>query len=223
MNVYSHERAEQRETRQAAKKAVWSRMPDGDIFLFNKMAIYLHSRNLPHGLAVANSWYTSSNAGDNLPRIVIPAINSLKFPFWQARAMVPADKRYQSPKGVPRLDSIIMVWPIIGEPKPQLVITEGPFDALAAAEHGFVSIATMGNTPDDPVLSHIVVKSLTYQHTIILADRDSIDAGYKLAAQLSKRGIKASVSWPETAKDLAALNPQSRKTLLEYAVRKSRA
>src|SRR5574338_1697990 len=93
---------------------------------------YLESRDLSFDLAEANGWYPTWHRG---PRIVIPCINSANFNYWQARAMYEHPIRYDSP-AIPRKDSIVFLWPkenhrLGGS---TAVITEGPMDALAAAE-----------------------------------------------------------------------------------------
>lgn len=122
---------------------------------------FLEDRGACLRLAKLNAWYPSRQAGDDMPRVVIPATSrDPSNQFWQARLLFtpgrPDDpsppKRYQSPHAA-RGDAIIVTHPDEDAPA-GTVLVEGPFDALAASELGFVGVALMGNTPSDEVLNH---------------------------------------------------------------------
>lgn len=203
---YWHESQMKRESRPT--KPTHTPMPAvaGDLYL--DMTRYLWSRDLLDIVAEDNGWYPSYNAGDAHPRIVIPATNTLKYNYWQARQFGDSPHyfaaswkfiRYQSPIGVPRLDSIIVCRPhahLGGVVKNHLVITEGPFCALAAACEGFMGIATMGNRPTVDTIQHLVKYTKRHHTVTIMADRDDVPAGYSLAAQLARHGVVAKVREP---------------------------
>lgn len=171
-------------------KGVHASMPKLDASLWPEFDTYLLGRGLDPAIAHANRWYPSRHAGDprdgvpGLPRIVMLGTNSSGFVYWQARAMVPTDKRYWSPS-VQRMDSAIIVYPDTYARLP-VVVVEGPMDALAAACAGHVGIALMGKQPPYCVLDFIA-SVLQRQDLLVIADRDSpADAACTLAYLASK-------------------------------------
>lgn len=178
-------------------------MPSIDTSLDSIMTNYLLSRALSTILARYNQWYPSSNAGDNIPRIIIPATNTSGTPFWQARALVPCDKRYQSPHS-PREDSVIVVWPLFtGARRDHSLVVEGPMDALAGAEFGFIGVALMGNTP--PMVS-LALTSRLIRGTMctIVPDRDSSGSLSSVLSYLAGQGVSCRLlQLPSEYKDLS--------------------
>lgn len=176
------------------------------------MSTYLASRELSYPLALANGWYPSYDAGDAHLRIVIPAINTRGYVYWQARAVAPeVEKRYRSPSYAAS-DSIIVVWP--GEMARRVVLVEGPMDALAAAEHDAIGLAVMGKAPEPQVYDHIL--KLFPRHTfIVIPDSDGMRGAGNIVGELSKRGLAVSFR-VSGAKDLAAMSRQRRSQLLDY-------
>jgi len=182
--------------------------------------LYIRNRGLDSVLAFHNGWYGSNNAGDGFDRVVIPAINSKGVPYWQARYIgnvafnfVP---RYQSPAS-PRTNSIIIVNPLNYSGTLQSVgIAEGPFDALAIAELGYIGVALMGNNPPAIVWDHIIGRYHwpTYQFTVV-ADSDDVASATLWQAQLAVRGFKARIVIPDGVKDVAALPYSGRSRLME--------
>src|SRR5687767_7854729 len=86
-------------------------MPRAEPRLTEAMEVYLSDRGLSVERAKANGWYASRNAGDDEPRVVIPATAAPGNIYWQARAFNPKAKlRYTSPYA-PRGDALIVVWP----------------------------------------------------------------------------------------------------------------
>ena len=198
-----------------------SPMPSLNKFAQELMGIYIAKRGLSTEIALLNGWYGSVNAGDRYARVVIPAINTKGFPYWQARLIgnaVDEAPRYQSPFSH-REDSLIIVNPLASTIN--VAIAEGPFDALALAELGYISIALMGNKPPISVWDHFEsrYRGLKYgqieRHIVTLvADRDSVGETTLWQAQLGVRGYRSRVVIPEGGKDIASLDVEQRKKVL---------
>lgn len=158
-------------------------LPPGNHALHEAAAEYLRRRRLDYPLALRNGWYPSDRAGDSLPRLVIPASStSIENKYWQARALVDTQLRYQSPHGVRRGDAVVIVWPRNDEIG-HAAITEGPMDALAAAGEGVLGIALMGKNPPEEVLHYVT--SLTGSFvTAIIADIDALSEAAELLRRL---------------------------------------
>ena len=172
------------------------------------MHLYLSERALCVRTALENKWYPSDEAGDTLPRIVIPATSGIPGNvYWQARAMVATEKRYQSPCA-PRGDAIIVVW---GHPPchEEIVLVEGPMDALAAAEFGYTSVALMGGTPPEAIA--LISRMHTLSHSfVVVPDRDDMALMLNAAVAMLDLGHRVRVVDPYPAKDLAALSRSER-------------
>lgn len=186
---------------------------------------YLMQRGLEPHVARANAWYPSRQAGDDYLRCVIPATSrDRKNRFWQARLIdgkaPEGAKRYQSP-AAKRGDALIVVHPEYDPfgPEPRArgtVLVEGPFDALAAAELGFVGVALMGNSPSEEILDHAKYWLEETPPAILVTDQDAVvagaDVGWKL---LVHHGLKSlSVLSPYPYKDLAEMPLAERRRLL---------
>ena len=170
--MYDHERRERKNNGDIQHVAMPPRDPKGNALMYS----YLTERELDYELAVANGWYATVFRGH---RVVIPCINSAGFNYWQARAMLDHPLRYDSP-AIPRKDSIVMLWPNhapkdVGMSENTVVITEGPMDALAAAEF-YPAIALMGGKPSDEVLSFIEQKTeaLGLVNWVVVPDADNL-------------------------------------------------
>jgi len=179
---------------------------------------YLTRRHLDPALALANGWYPSYAAGDDALRIVIPAANTGCFPFWQARAVQPdVEPRYQSPHGVPREDSVVLVWSM-GERRagrPVVVVVEGPMDALAAAGTGADGVSLMGAMPPLIVFDHMARLFAQSTEFLVIPDTDMLHAGLALARYERRRGCLARLCvLPLGWKDLAELPPEARASLI---------
>jgi len=204
---YEHEKPE----REAGLKAISAPYPAYDPRLEEMAEAYLVSRNISLTVAQMNRCYPSSSV-DGVPRLVLPATNSAGSGYWQARAMVEAPTRYQSPR-VYRGDSLIVMWPawlIVDAP---VVVVEGPFDALAAASTGLVGVALMGAKPPSAVLDYLG-RFLQRSRRIIVADLDEQAAAVEVATQLSARGNTCAVVFPAPYKDLCAAPVEFRAKLL---------
>ena len=198
-------------------------MPPVDGRLWAEMFRYLKTRDLPFMLAKNNGWYPSSDAGDAIPRVVVPATStSHDNLFWQARALDEVSKRYLSPFA-PRGDALIIVRPLgyhasaarSAWQEARRLIVEGPMDALAAADLGYYSIAWMGTDPTPDVL-HLTTKLIRGRILTLLADRDAVSAMSRFIGALadSVTAVRLLVP-PPPYKDLAAMPFHKRVQLLE--------
>ena len=214
MPDYEHERKERRE-RPAGPTPT---MPPMNLGLYAAMNQYLRKRGLDPALARANRWYPSSKAGDAYPRVVIPATNSHRTVFWQARALGDQGPRYQSPPA-PRLDSIVIVWPdaAVFEPheKKRAAIFEGPMDALAAAMCGWVGVALMGKNPTTRVYAHLARTLAGYDAVHAIPDADSIASAAEWSLRLAARGVHAPILLLDVGhSDFASISPALRERCL---------
>jgi hypothetical protein len=209
---YAHEIAEHKEKR----KPTPARMPteSRSSLDWDQMESYLKARELSYKTACHNGWYPSCNAGDGALRIVMPATNSAKIAYWQARAVYKDMPRYQSPS-VPRGDSVIQVWPLSKDYLPFTILCEGPMDALAAASHGIRGIALMGNNPTAETLSMIAALVGPGELVSYFADRDALQEAIKIVGRLQALGIYTTVTDPSPHKDLASMPWNTRCKVLE--------
>jgi hypothetical protein len=196
-------------------------LPMWDAAPGNKMFAYLRERHLDISLAASNGWYLSTQAGDQYPRIVIPAVtHKTEHVYWQARDITGnAFIRYQSPKG-PRHEALIKVRPT---DKPLgIVVVEGPMDALAAAGAGYLGYALMGMQPNKATLMHLalLIEDNNELHTLVLLDRDSGPHAIRISTFLSSQGYYATAGQlPGPEKDLAACLPEKREKFLSKSFR----
>ena len=175
---------------------------------------YLLSRDLSPHIARANLWYPSHAAGDDVPRIVMPATSGQEGNFfWQARSMTTMEPRFQSPHGVCSGDAVIVVYPFgltyeaqAGFPEwTEAAVVEGPMCALAVAGTGRLGIATMGADPPEERLDNIVrlVKGVP---CFVIPDNDRVEAFVRVFMYLTNRGIKCRMQPVRGAKDFAELS-----------------
>lgn len=184
---------------------------------------YLKERSLDSDLAKANGWFFSCNAGDEFPRIVIPAMtHKAGHVYWQARDVSgKAFIRYQSPKG-PRHEALVKVMPYEMYQCPGIVVVEGPMDALAAAGAGYVGYALMGVQPSKATLMHLalLIEDTKDLDTLVLLDRDSGPHAMKVALFLASQGYHAVTgNLPGPEKDLAACPTSKREKFLSKSFR----
>lgn len=173
---------------------------------------YLIGRGLDADLAWDNGWYTSAQAGDEEPRIVVPCTGKITKGFWQARAIVPGvAKRWLSPHG-PRGDAVALVYPSPTR-RDRIVVVEGPMCALAAAGLGFLGVSLLGATPSREVMG-FVSWLCRGTRTILLADSDSPATMAALVPVLAEAGVPVELRIPSRGKDLADLSPLERSALL---------
>lgn len=151
-------------------------LPTQDSRVHTEAMDYIRKRGINPGTAEFNQWYGSMEAGDQYPRVVIPASGQDGGQFWQARSLVKSDKipRYQSPHGK-RGSALVFCYPVESNPTPKVIVCEGPFDALAAADHGYVGIALMGVTPNREAIFHL--RNVLHKYTppiVFVADQDAV-------------------------------------------------
>ena len=201
------------------RPCVW---PRGELEYWPHVVWYLKNRGLSPELAHANSWYPGYYHG---MRIIIPARRTDRGEFWQGRLLdqiyqgtyhieESGWKRWDSPHG-PRGDAIVLLEPPDRRGR-GVVVVEGPMDALAAAEFGFLGVATLGVQPNSAVLDHIASVAKKYPWFCIIPDRDELGRWAHTQAELGKRGIYGSILLPPSPyKDLAETPRESRKEMLE--------
>lgn len=166
---------------------------------------YLASRNLSPELAYKNGWYASTGAGDDELRVIIPCQSAdLTNRYWQGRRIVDTSEkfplRYTSPRSVTRGDALAVVRPNQKQPF-GTVLVEGPMDALAAADMGFLGIGWMGTDPgEEPVkFAHkLLVKD---KPVYVVSDRDAVSAAVRIWSHF----IGALLVNPYPYKDLAEM------------------
>jgi len=216
MQSYLHEQYRERD-KTIPDNTVWPLMST-DGLDDTDMTRYLQARDLSSQLAEDNSWYPSRHANDNFLRIVIPALTTKEgHVYWQARAVSSnVHLRYQSPKG-PRHGALIRVLSFPAhKPTREVVIVEGPMDALAAAQCGADSIALMGMAPGDQAIEHLI-KLVAKRSVLIVLDNEpeAQSAAGKIAMALASAGSKAHVDKLRYVKDLAAMNFITRSAWLD--------
>ncbi len=204
---YQHERKE-RDTKYIGPRPSFPKLKRE---AWPMMRQYLRARDLSASLAKDNGWYPTYYIDSN--RIVIPCTNSDGIPYFQARDMRGKSKiRYASP-AASRDDSIVIVWP--EDFKHGGIIVEGPMDALAAAEFGFVGVALMGNVPTPEVVNHLVTMTRAFTPIYIIPDVDTPALGPTVLSALAQRGIATCITMlPPDEKDLAELPYNERKRFL---------
>jgi len=131
--------------------------------------------------------------------------------------MDPAEpKRYQSPHGA-RGNAVIVVWSLRGMSH-DLVVCEGPMDALAAAAVGYLGIALMGNTPPSTCFDYLAATFKNPRCVLVVPDRDAPAEGAQWLAELTARDFRARAVYLH-GKDLAAMSPMARTAALTEALR----
>jgi hypothetical protein len=121
--------------------------------------------------------------------------------------------RYQSPKG-PRHEAFVCIVPK-GE-APGVVVVEGPLDALAAGDAGYIGVALMGMIPSRAILQHIAMHladTNPWKPTLVVLDRGEGANSAKVAVQLAAIGMPVRSVEPDT-KDLAECLPHKREKFL---------
>lgn len=207
MNSYQHEWGE---SKWKACSGPPPKLPPADhtAVAIQRVISYLEKRQLDPYLAEWNGWYP---ANMEVLRIVIPCVNSTNTVYYQARRMDDSDQlRYDSPMA-PRGDSIVVVHPKKLD-KSRAVIVEGAMDALAAAMHGFLGIAVMGNNPANEAIDLIVAKfAITHAPFIVVPDMDDPTFGAKMVASFSSRGVKSKAILLTGGKDICGLSNTDRR------------
>lgn len=201
-------------------KPYCSTLPTCSQKLWPKFDNYLRERNLNHALARANSWFPSRTVDGN-NRLVVPGTSDQKGNlYWQARLIPPhplgppdrgEPRRWESPHGVARGNSVCMVWP--DQKNGRSVVVEGPMDALAAAELGFLAIGLMGVVPAMEVLD-LTSKLLRGTICLVVPDQGAVKAMAHNIIELTVRGLKCHLI-THNFKDLADAAPAARRRILD--------
>jgi DNA primase len=207
---YAHERGERRQGSTPSKPVV---LPPLSTAHWPQMQAYLRKRGLSPPLAEYNGWYPTVDR-NSTPRIVIPAQSLLNtWPYYQARAMDDSPKRYDSPRA-PRGDALVVCHPQSPNSN-YVVLVEGPMDALAAAECGYLGTALMGNTPSDTVIDHIRELTRPYHGIIVLSDVDAVGEAVEVVHRLWTTGCLANFRPIKGYKDLAEVPYEKRCVVIE--------
>lgn len=189
--------------------------------LWPRFDSYLRERNLDPALARKNFWFPSRTV-DGYDRLVVPGTSDQPGNlYWQARLIQaypvgppPQPRRWESPHGVSRGNSVCVVWADSGPRTrvPATAIVEGPMDALAAAGEGFIAVALMGVYPPADCLS-LTSRLLRGTIPVMVADRGAEKEMAENLNMLGVLGLRCVLRVPRT-KDLAALDRADRKELL---------
>lgn len=173
----------------------------------DRVDAYLLDRHLSPQIAQANGWYPSTKAGDSFLRVVIPATPRPDKPghvYWQARDVTgKAALRYRSPGG-PRADALVVVKADQARPSKQVVIVEGPMDALAAAHLGYDAVACMGISP--PASTVLRLRELIQQRPALLVfdnEPEATKSAMMIMMTLSSLGVHLRVASLTGVNDLA--------------------
>lgn len=185
--------------------------------------LYLSRRDLSWPVAFQNGWYVSTEAGDGVPRLVMPAVSRNPLhKYWQARSLDDAEPRYQSARAS-RMDALITVYPRTFANR-TFFVTEGPMDALALAMLRCRAASFMGVYWSDEQMEHLQerIKACIpfVQQVVFVADNDPIGISSLSDAMVKfDLPIPAALFAPSGAKDVAALSPERRMLELEWLIK----
>jgi hypothetical protein len=201
-----------------------------------KMRLYLEHRGLDVATAVSNGWYPTK-AIDGWGRVFIPCLSDQdENMYWQARLLEPPcrptspveqtlaaksglsmPRRWESPHGVSRGNAVGVVWPpartVTSSALPRGVVVEGPMDALACAELGYVSVALLSATPSEECLA-LTSRLLCGIMTLVIMDCGAEEPMIFNAGWLRERGVHCRLVNPYPYKDIAAFPKDERRRFL---------
>lgn len=184
------------------------------------MSQYLEGRGISFATARYNGCYPIWYRG---LRMYIPAVTRIDgHHYWQARSMDGHQLRYDSPFGS-RRDALVVAKRIAGREwgLVNVVIVEGPLDALAVAETpgrpALIGVALMGVKPPEEALVHLshLLHTWQPQATLLIADRDSVGEMAKIQGWLSMRGYPSELRIPQGFKDVCEGTQEQREELLK--------
>lgn len=195
--------------------------PESSSLLWGKFDKYLTGRGLHAETARRNMWFPSKNV-DGWGRVVVPCTSSQPGNlYWQARLLDPPvgpdkpeniatigrgmPRRWESPYDVSRGDAICVVWPSLGEENwnRKAALVEGPMDALACAEFGYLGVALLSAVPSEECLV-LTSKILHGIMTLAIMDTGAEDPMIFNAGWLRERGVPCRLINPYPYKDIAA-------------------
>ena len=215
--LYTHERKTEST---ASPNTMWPEMSTRGID-HNDMKKYLVERGLNFDIAELNGWYPSRSAMDNFLRVVIPAVSTKNgHVYWQARAVSPnVHIRYQTPRG-PRCGALVYVKAFEDKLTKQIVVVEGPMDALAVASCGVDAVALMGMFPGQLALNHLAVL-VNKRPALVILDNElqAKKAAIDVMLYLATSGSIAHIENVRHTKDLAAMPPDKRLTWLKPRIK----
>lgn len=207
-------------------KPYCSHLPECGQRLWPKFDNYLRGRKLNHALARANNWFPSLHVDGYARAVVTTTSDQPGNLYWQARLIShekasgslqdqrsPAEatpRRWESPHGVSRGNAVCMVWP--DQKNGRSVVVEGPMDALAAADLGFLAVALMGVVPAMEVLD-LTYRLLRGTVCLVVPDLGATKPMCQNIIELTARGLKCHLT-THPFKDLADANPADRKRIL---------
>lgn len=218
--------AEEERREYIPSKPYCHRLPTCSQRLWPKFDDYLRGRNLDYALARTNCWFPSRTV-DGYDRLVVPGSSDQPGNlYWQARLLdasgrakdgsgstISTPRRWESPHGIARGNSVCLVWPRAPRPGRHAAIVEGPMDALAAAGEGFLAIALMGVNPSTEVLC-LTAKLFRGTIPLIVMDLAAEAAMAENQAKLAELGLTGTLVSPYPGKDLAALGRPARREVL---------
>lgn len=199
-------------------KPYCSRLPSCSQRLWPKFDAYLRERDLDYGLARENCWFPSRTV-DGFDRMVVPGTSDQDGNlYYQARLIGDAPmgtnpRRWESPHGIARGNSLCLVWPRVLRPGRHAAVVEGPMDALAAAGEGFLGLGLMGVHPADEVL-YLTRKLLRGTIPLLIMDLNAEKEWMVVQARLREMGCPGRLVSPYPGKDLAKLGREARRKVL---------
>jgi len=197
-------------------KPYCSRLPTCSQRLWPRFDAYLRERELDYDLARENCWFPSRTV-DGYDRLVVPGTSDQAGNlYYQARLIGTADphvRRWESPHGIARGNSLCLVWPRTLRPGRHAAIVEGPMDALAAAGEGLLGLGLMGVHPADEVLE-LTRRLLRGTIPLLVMDLNAEKEWMVVQARLRELGCPGRLVSPYPGKDLANLGREARRKVL---------
>jgi DNA primase len=154
------------------------------------MPVYLKQRGIKRD--TAREWGLGwARRGRYGGRVIIPVMCPAGRSFTARDATGAQSPRYLNPKGIDH-GRLLIGWnhhPIGGD----VVLVEGPFDAIKLWQHGFPAMALMGKVLHIEQFVMLIAKP-TDVSIIIMLDPEEIEAPYKVAEQLVCRFRDVSIA-----------------------------
>jgi len=158
-------------------KKIW----DGKNWRFPK---YLADRKIERETAkVWNLGYCET--GDFAHRLIIPISCPNGYSFTARDLTGRAQPKYKNPPGVSH-SRLILGWDYV-DPKADVILVEGPFDAIKMWQHGFNALSLLGKNLHKSQLRMITSHFPPSTSFVIMLDPEEIDAPFNVAKQLGCR------------------------------------
>jgi DNA primase len=145
--------------------------------------VYLKERGIKR--ETAKAWgmgYCTS--GRFASRLVIPVICPAGKSF-TARSMDGAEPRYLNPKGADHR-RLFCGWNMV-KPKGQVVLVEGPLDAVRMWQHGFPALSMMGKVLHFEQFAMLASTYPPDTEIMVMTDPEEVEAPYKIGSRLLVR------------------------------------